>query len=280
MARQVGLRDLSIATLTKDDKVGVTYSVVEKLERSVSAKVTPKSNSEDLYSDDSIEDVAVNMSKIDVEIELNQLSIASRAKIFGSKRVNGILIENANDVTSAPYLALIFKSKKLNGAFRYVCLLKGKFELVGDDYNTQEEKIKTSTPKIKGTFMTRTFDENFRLMADSDDMGVNVLDLEKWFTTVPEIPTVSKVTTISVATGKTTIVTNATGTVLTVATGTTVSSLISAIVVDSGKGSFKVYSDNTKAIEATTSATVSSSMVVEATAEDGTTKATYTITVS
>ena len=31
-----------------------------------------KSNSENLYSDDSIEDVAVNFSEVDVEIELNQ----------------------------------------------------------------------------------------------------------------------------------------------------------------------------------------------------------------
>lgn len=280
MARQVGLRDLSIATLTKDDKTGVTYGAVEKLERSVSAKVTPKSNSENLYSDDAIEDVAVNMSQIDVEIELNQLTIASRAKIFGSKIVNGILIENANDVTTSPYVALIFKSKKLNGAFRYVCLLKGKFELVGDDYNTQEEKIKASTAKIKGTFMTRTFDENFRLMADSDNIGVNVTDLEQWFTTVPEIPTVSNITTISVAIGKTAIVTNVTGTILTVATGTTVSSLISAIIVDNGKGSFKVYTNDSKSTEATISTTVASTMVVETTAEDTKTKATYTITLA
>ena len=45
MARQIGLRDLSIAALTKDDKAGAIYSKVEKLERSVSAKITPKSNS-------------------------------------------------------------------------------------------------------------------------------------------------------------------------------------------------------------------------------------------
>ena len=283
MARQIGLKDLSIATLTKDDKDGVTYSAVEKLERSVSAKVTPKSNSENLYSDDSIEDVATNMSQIDVEIELNQLSIASRAKMFGSKIVNGILIENSDDVTIAPYVALIFKSKKLNGAFRYVCLLKGKFELVGDDYNTQEEKIKASTAKIKGTFMARTYDGNFRLIADGDDDGVKVVDLEKWFTTVPEIPeesTKSKLTTISVITGKEAVVTNITGTELTVATGTTVGSLKAAIQVDNGKGSFKVYIDNTKTTEATNATTVVNTIVVEAIAEDTTTKVTYTITVA
>ncbi len=191
MARQIGLQDISIAELLTDTKEGATYKAVEKLERSVSAKITPKSNSENLYSDDSIEDVAANMSEIDVEIELNQLSMASRAKMFGNKIVNGILVENKDDVTTAPYTALIFKSKKLNGSFRYVCLYKGKWELVGDEYSTQEDKIKASTAKVKGTFMARTFDGNYRLMADSDDTGVVVADLEKWFTTVPTIPVVT-----------------------------------------------------------------------------------------
>jgi len=188
MARQIGLQDISIAELLTDTKDGATYKAVEKLERSVSAKITPKSNSENLYSDDSIEDVAANMSQIDVEIELNQLSMESRAKMFGNKIINGILVENKDDVTTAPYTALIFKSKKLNGKYRYVCLYKGKWELVGDEYSTQEEKIKASTAKVKGTFMARTFDGNYRLMADSDDTSVTVADLEEWFTTVPTIP--------------------------------------------------------------------------------------------
>jgi phi13 family phage major tail protein len=280
MARAIGLKDISIAVLEQDDKDGVKYGAVEKLERSVSAKITPKSNSENLYSDDSIEDVAVNFSQVDVEIEVNQLSIPSRAKIFNSKVVNGILIENSDDVTTAPYMALIFKSKKLNGSYRYVCLYKGKWELVEDDYNTEEDKIKTSTAKIKGTFMARTFDNVYKVMADGDDPTTNVQDLEKWFVAVPIIPTKSNSTIISVITGKTTIVTNILGTALTVATGTTVSNLISAIQVDSGKGAFKIYTDDTKATEATGTSNITPNMVVEATAEDTTTKSTYTITIS
>lgn len=188
MARQIGLKDISIAELLTDTAEGSTYKPVEKLERSVSAKITPKSNSENLYSDDSIEDVAVNFEQIDVEIELNQLSIKSRAKLLGSKIVNGILIENKDDITIAPYTALIFKSKKLNGKYRYVCLYKGKWELVEDEYNTVEDKISSTTPKIKGTFMARNFDGNYRLMADSDDEDIVVGDLENWFKTVPTIP--------------------------------------------------------------------------------------------
>lgn len=279
MSRTIGLRDISFSKLLTDiKKTEATYGPVKKYERSVSAKLTPKTNSDTSYSDDEVEDIITIFSQVDVEIELNQLSVATRAFLQGSKVINGILIENKDD--QAPYVYMAFKAKKANGAFRYVCLYKGKFELVSDDHQTQEEKIKQGTAKLKGTFICREFDGNYRLIADSDDNGVVVADLEKWLVEVPTVPTKSNSTIITVVSGKEAVVTNVTGTVLTVATSTTVTNLISAIKVDSGNGTFKVYTDNTKTTEVTGSTTVTGSMVVEATAEDTTTKATYTISVS
>lgn len=280
MSRQIGLKNFSIAILEQDDETGVKYGAVQKLERSVSGKIAPKSNSENIYSDDELEDIAINFSLVDVEIELSSLSIPSRAKLFGSKYINGILIENKDDVTVAPYMAIIFKSKKLNGSYRYVCLLKGKWELPEDDYETVQDKIKTGTGKLKGSFISRVFDGNYKLIADGDDSNSNAQDLEKWFTVVPIVPTKSDSTTISVVAGKETIVTNVSEKILTVASGTTVSTLISAIQVDGGKGTFKVYADNTKVTEATGASSVTASMVIEAIAEDTNTKNTYTITVA
>lgn len=60
---------------------------------------------------------------------INQFSLTSRAKLQGDKVVEGVLI--------APTLALGFKSKKNNGKYRYVWLLKGKFELTADEYDTE-----------------------------------------------------------------------------------------------------------------------------------------------
>jgi len=189
MARTIGLKDVSFAKLLTDTSTGATYDTVKKYERSVSAKITPKTNSENLYSDDNIEDVLTSFSEVTVEIELNQLSTATRALMQGSKVVNGILVETKNDV--APYVAMVFKSKKSDGSYRYVCFYKGKFELAEDDYQTQEDKAKAQTVKLKGTFICRDYDNAYRLMADSSDTNVVVADLEKWFTTVPTVPVVT-----------------------------------------------------------------------------------------
>lgn len=127
MARQIGLKDIYIVILKTDTASATTYDPPIKLERAISAKLSPKSNSENIYSDDSVEDIITAFEGIDVEIEVNQLSLTSRAKLQGAKVVKGVLVENKDDI--APTIALGFKSKKNNGKFRYVWLLKEKFEL-------------------------------------------------------------------------------------------------------------------------------------------------------
>ena len=76
-----------------------------------------------------------------------------------------VLTYNHDDI--APYVALGFKIKKSNGKYRYVWLLKGKFDEVAEEAATQEDKAKFTTPKVKGTFMSRE-DGNWKYSADED----------------------------------------------------------------------------------------------------------------
>lgn len=186
MARQIGLRDIHIALLTKDDGTGVTYEVPNKLERAISAKLTPKSNTESIYSDDTVEDIISAFEGVDVEIEINQLSLESRAKLQGAKVVKGVLIESKDDIP--PTLALGFKSKKNNGKYRYVWLLKGKFELAADEYDTEAEKPSPKSAKLKGTFFARDSDGNYRFIADEDGNGIDETIIAAWFTALPAEP--------------------------------------------------------------------------------------------
>ncbi|MFV0503754.1 MAG: major tail protein [Lachnospirales bacterium] len=186
MARQIGLKDIHIALLTNDDNTGVAYDVPAKLERAISAKLSPKSNSENIYSDDTVEDVITAFEGVDVEIEINQLSLESRAKLQGAKVVKGVLIESKDDMP--PTIALGFKSKKNNGKYRYVWLLKGKFELASDEYDTEGEKPQPKSAKLKGTFFARDFDGNYRFIGDEDATGVDQTIIDGWFTAVPDEP--------------------------------------------------------------------------------------------
>jgi phi13 family phage major tail protein len=186
VARQIGLRDIHIAILKTDDTTGVTYDKPEKLERAISAKLSPKSNSENIYSDDAVEDIITAFEGVDVEIEVNQLSLTSRAKLQGAKVVKGMLIENKDDIP--PTIALGFKSKKNSGKFRFVWLLKGKFELATDEYDTEGEKPKAQSAKLKGKFFSRDFDGNYRFIVDEDAKDVDAKIISEWFSDVPKEP--------------------------------------------------------------------------------------------
>lgn len=186
MSRLVGLKDITIAQLLTDTSVGATYEAPTKLERSISAKLKPKASQIKLYSDDGVEEVINTFDSIDVEIELNQLTIESRAILQGSKIVKGVLVEKKSDI--APTLALGFKAKKSNGKYMFVWLYKGSFELCEDNFDTEEDKLKSQTAKLKATFYAREFDGAYRLIAEEDAIGFEPTTATGWFTEVQDQP--------------------------------------------------------------------------------------------
>lgn len=185
MPRQIGLENLTVALVEEDKSTGIRYATPIKLERSIKAKISPKTSSEKLYSDDSVEEILNNFDSCDVEIELNQLQLATRALIQGAKVVNGLLVENKDDI--APELALGFRSKKSNGKYRYVWLLKGKFEITEDEYETIGEKPTAQSNSISGSFYGRNSDGNWRIMEDEDSENANLERIANWFKNVPEV---------------------------------------------------------------------------------------------
>jgi len=186
--RRVGLRDITIALLTADTvDTLTTYEAPTKLERSIKAQLTPKSTQVKLYSDDSVEEVINAFDSIDVEIELNQLTIESRAILQGATVVKGVLIEKKTDI--APTLALGFKSKKTNGKYMYVWLYKGSFSLSEDTFETEEVDVKDQTAKLKATFYAREYDGAYRVIADEDATSYEVSTGTAWFDSVSEQPT-------------------------------------------------------------------------------------------
>ena len=185
MPRQIGLENLTVALIQEDTVAGVTYATPIKLERSIKAKISPKTSSEKLYSDDSVEEILNNFDSCDVEIEINQLQLKTRALIQGSKIVNGILVENKDDI--APELALGFRSKKSNGKYRYVWLLKGKFEITEDEYETIGEKPTAQSNTISGSFYGRNCDGNWRIMEDEDAENSDPNRVANWFKEIPDI---------------------------------------------------------------------------------------------
>jgi len=178
---QIGLKDLHIAILTEDTKESLKYAVPENIINGINANINPSSESTEVYADDGLVDVITTLSKVDVEIELLDLPLEIRAKLLGDKIVDGIYVENKN--RKAPFVALGFKSEKLNGKFRYVWLLKGTAQLMSDEYATKKKGVDLKNAKIKLVFMPTIHDGNWKLTGDED--MTEFTKAATWFDEVP-----------------------------------------------------------------------------------------------
>lgn len=178
---QYGLKDIHFALLKKDNKTEVSYDVVEEIAGAINAKINPNVNTQELYADDQLWESISALGKIEVEIETVDLSLDTRAKILGNKYENGVLIETKDDV--APYLALGFKSLRKGGKYRYVWLLKGVAQPMGEDFATKKDNVEHKTPVIKFIFMPRTFDGEWKRTADEGEIEFTGADT--WFNGVP-----------------------------------------------------------------------------------------------
>jgi len=179
---QIGFKDLHYALLTVDDDIAIDYSIPIKIAGAIDAKISPKVSTKTLFADDGPDEVSSTLGEIDVEIQVKDLPLDAQAALLGHTVTGGVLTKNSGDI--APYLALGFKSKKTNGKYRYVWLLKGKFHLQEQEYKTQEDTPEFQTPSIKATFVKRQHDGDWQKIADEDHPDYTAEIGANWFTAV------------------------------------------------------------------------------------------------
>lgn len=186
--RNLGMKDLYYAKVTKNTADEYVCEAPKKLCRAISATIKTKFNNEKLYSDSELEDSINQFDSIEVELEGDHIAAEDRAVLIGAKYEGGILEEDTN--MEAPEVAIMFRDKRANGKYEFVTLYCGKFgEEDEDKHETSEDKIKTQTEKLKGTFYGRTKDNKFRLRIFEDELVEGDTDaktvITNWFSKVP-----------------------------------------------------------------------------------------------
>jgi phi13 family phage major tail protein len=179
----IGLKNLHVAKLTKDDQTGVTYETPKRLALAIEAKITPQVNTATLYADDRAAEVVESLGEIEVELGIDDLSSEMYAFLLG-KTVNsdGVIEDKSTD--SAPYVALGFCMPLSKGGEKYVWLYKGKFQLPEENAKTKGDNVEFQTPTIKAKFVTREYDDKWRASVISNDQDVDPTVIQNWFTAV------------------------------------------------------------------------------------------------
>ena len=168
----VGLKDFTIAPLTKDDSTGVTYGTLQSVAGAIEASIEPQNNDPDVqYADDIEFDVLYPDPEITFNTTLADLPLSIQEMILGNDiDENGVLVRRAND--APPYFAVGFRSEKTNGKFRYVWLYKVRAKPITENYATKEgTTINRQTGQIEWTAIKRTYDNAYQAVADEGENG-------------------------------------------------------------------------------------------------------------
>lgn len=178
----IGLRNIVVAELTKDDETGVTYAKeLKKLKGARLVSMSPESAEGQLYGDDQLLESESSVTNLNVGLELAALTLEEEAFLRGHKYENGVMIEDKDD--TPPEIALGFmapKSQTGGRGFRMVWLPSGSSMATDEEHATKEDSIEYQTPTLDFIFKPRIFDGQYRIKADTNAEGAPTPD--KFFT--------------------------------------------------------------------------------------------------
>ena len=183
MSRIVGVRDLHISKLVKDEVGGTTYETPVKVPSLLSVDITDNSESTSFYSDDVVEQTIVTVSSVEVEIKLGYLDNKTAALITGQEydESTGALYQSAD--AKAPEVAISFRAPKSKGGFAYLTVFKGVLSIDGASFATQEDGVESQEIVLKGVFSPLVSNGRIRMRVDSDKEGSETM-VSNWFTEV------------------------------------------------------------------------------------------------
>lgn len=168
----IGLKNMVIAPITKDEEDGTTYGDIQKVAGSIEATITPENNDPDVqYADDIEYDVVYPDPELTFKTKLADVPLAVQKLIFGNRiDANGVLLRGATD--KPPYFAVGFKSEKSDHTFRYVWLFKVRAKPLTEEYGTKEgSTINRKTHEVEWTAIKRTSDGEYQAVADEGQNG-------------------------------------------------------------------------------------------------------------
>lgn len=167
----IGLKDLVTAELLADTVAETTYGAVESVVGSINIEISDDSGNADIqYADDSEYDRLYPLPKLSFSMEMADIPPAMLAKFFGhATDSNGVVVSAQDDVP--PYRAFGFKSKKADGAYRYVWLYKCiPVKRDADHAHATEEgdSVNRQTMKIDWNAVPTVYTGEFQVMVDDD----------------------------------------------------------------------------------------------------------------
>lgn len=131
----LGLKDLHYAVCTEADGAE-SYGTPKKMAEAMSADLSVKTADGSLYADDTLSVSVTEFASGTLKLGIKDLTLEVVAELLG-QAVDKNSVVWAGKEDEPPYVAVGFRAKKTGGKYRYVWLLKAKFKVPSEKYETR-----------------------------------------------------------------------------------------------------------------------------------------------
>lgn len=193
---RVGLDSLYIAEVSADEAGTYTVGVPEYLAPAAEASQASTINTETIYADDQAYETFTTKGETTITLTVTGIPLGLLARITGQvfDEASGVMYEHGG---VPPYFALMFRSLKSNGSYRYYLFPKVKFDIPDEEAATKGEspdpkllQINVHAIKTTAKFVLDDYgleDGLTRIIGDDD---ITAFDPTDWFTSV-QVPQVA-----------------------------------------------------------------------------------------
>lgn len=194
MARIKGAKNFYIAEVTKNDTT-YTAGTPEKIPGLISLEIDEKCDSEEVYSDDEIEEEIYGTVVKEGKITLSYLTPELKVKFFGGE-IDKDGVYFAPGKKEVKHLASGFEATTSGKGSKYVWYYDTVFSLEKSKYETSEGKPKPQEQEISFKCYKNKQLDTHVIELDMNGATANSVKAAKWFTAVPT----SKATTVTTST--------------------------------------------------------------------------------
>jgi phi13 family phage major tail protein len=185
-----------VALISQDELGGYVAGAPEYLAPAAEATQASTINTETIYADDQPYEIFTAKGETNITLTVTNVPLELLAELTGQyyDAASGLFYEYGG---VAPYYALMFRSKKSNGSYRYYTFYKVRFDLPDEEATTLGETPEPKMMEINVHAIKTTckfdikgdgtiIDGLMRLIGDED---ITLFDGSDWFDAVA-VPTV------------------------------------------------------------------------------------------
>lgn len=201
MSVQVGLDRFCYAPIIIDEEGNTEYGATTTVPNITGATINFNTDMGTFFADDGPRITTTQIGQVEFEMNIADLPAAVYAYLIGATHTDGVVDFDVE--ATSPDVAVGFRSKKANGEYRYIWLMKGKFGVPTATHQTQEGSVNFQPQTVNGRFVARLSDNKVFRRSDADDTTLPAgADLSTdWFLDPDYIPTALDITGIAVDEG-------------------------------------------------------------------------------